>query len=158
MKKLITILLMLTVTLACSDSKKNKVVGSNMINQTKTGDFLSAKINGVKFYSGNPNYSKFDNTINLYGKSKDKTEKILFQIIYDNGPSTYNMGKAINKKGNMIYTHNNVPWIVSKNRGEGTITLTEKGDYLIGEFSFLAEDDNITKQITEGKFKVKMNK
>ncbi len=148
MKKLITILLILTVTLACSDTKKNK---------SKTGAFLSAKINGVEFYSDNPNYSKFDDSINLYGNSKDKTEKILFHIVYDNGPSTYNMGKATNKKGNMIYTQNNVSWIVSKHRGEGTITLTEKGDYLIGEFSFSAEDDNITKQITEGKFKVKMN-
>lgn len=158
MKKLITILFILTVTLACSDAKKNTPKDKNAIKQNKTETFMSAKINGVKFYSDNPNYTKFDETINLYGESKDKTEKILFHIVYDNGPSTYNMGKVINKKGNMIYTHNKVSWIVSKHRGEGTITLTEKGDYLIGEFSFSAEDDSITKQITEGKFKVKMNK
>lgn len=145
MKKIITILLILTVVLACSDTKTNK---------PKSDVFMSAKINGVKFYSDNPNYAKFDDVIDLYGKSEDKTEKILFHIVYDNGLSTYNMGKATNKKGNMIYTHNEVSWIVSKHRGEGTITLTEKGDYLIGEFSFSAEDNNSTKQITEGKFRV----
>ncbi|MBL1279067.1 MAG: hypothetical protein COA33_002265 [Fluviicola sp.] len=158
MKKLITILLILIVTSACSDTKKNKPESNNAVIQANTDVFMSAKINGVKFYSDNPIYNKFDDQIDLYGISKDKSEKILFHIVYDNGPSTYNMGKATNKKGNMIYTHNNIPWIVSKHRGEGTITLTEKGDYLIGEFSFSAKNDNITKQITEGKFKVKMNK
>jgi hypothetical protein len=158
MKRLITMILILTVTLACSDTKKNKPKGSNAVIQANTDAFMSAKINGVKFYSDNPIYNKFDDQIDLYGISKDKSEKILFHIVYDNGPSTYNMGKVTNKKGNMIYTQNNVPWIVSKHRGKGTITLTEKGDYLIGEFSFLAGDENITKQITEGKFKVKMNK
>jgi len=150
MKKLITITMLLLMIVACK--KENS--SNNIIEQAQNDTFLTAKIDGVKFYSDNPNYSKFDNLINLYGESKDKTEKILFQIVYDNGPSTYNMGKATNKKGNMIYTHNKVPWIVSKHRGEGSITLTEEGGYLIGEFSFAAVDNENKKQITEGEFRV----
>ncbi len=158
MRKLIAILSIVTIILACSDVKKNDLKNSSELIQTKTGTFLSAKVNGVEFYSDNPNYSKFDNVINLYGYNKGITERILFHIVYDNGPSTYNVGKAINKKGNMIYTQNKIHWIASKHRGKGTITLIEKGNYLLGEFSFSAKENNITKQITDGKFKVKMKK
>ncbi len=152
--KLITITMLLLVVIACK--KENS--SNNKIEQTQNNTFLTAMIDGVKFYSDNPNYSKFDNVINLYGYNKGKTERILFHIVYDNGPSTYNVGKAINKKGNMIYTQNKIHWIASKHRGKGTITLIEKGNYLLGEFSFSAKENNITKQVTEGKFKVKMKK
>ena len=55
----------------------------------------------------------------------------------------------------MIYSNNKVHWIASKLRGEGTITLTEEGRYLIGKFSFTAADNENKKQITDGEFKVK---
>ncbi|TLP74284.1 hypothetical protein ES765_16460 [Maribacter sp. ACAM166] len=55
----------------------------------------------------------------------------------------------------MIYTNSKGHWIASKFRGEGTITLTEVGDYLIGKFSFTAVVNKIKKQITDGEFRVK---
>ncbi len=156
MKKTTLIILLIVLTCSCSDAKKNK--GSNEIKQAKAGAFMSAKINGVNFYSDNPTYLKIDNFINIDGRSKDKTEIIRLQIRYDNGSATYTVGKKTNKKGNMIYTYNKDHWIASKHRGEGTITLTEKGGYLIGEFSFTGDSGNNTKQITDGKFKVKSKK
>lgn len=56
----------------------------------------------------------------------------------------------------MIYTKAKVHWIVSKKRGEGTITLTEEGNYLIGHFSFIGTGNNKNdiKQITDGEFRV----
>jgi len=157
-EKIFTIILPLLIILTCncSNAKKNK--GSNEVKQSKTETFMSAKINGVNFYSDNPTYLKIGDFISIKGKSKDKTEIIRLQIRYDNSSTTYTVDKKTNNKGNMIYTYNKEHWITSKHRGEGAIILTEKGGYLIGEFSFTGDSGSNTKQITDGKFKVKMKK
>jgi len=53
----------------------------------------------------------------------------------------------------MVYTNTKVDWLAAK--GKGTITVTEEGDYLIGDFSFTGvnKEDSSTKQITNGKIK-----
>jgi hypothetical protein len=146
--------------MGCNDNKKSKISGGNKIDQTQSDSFLSAKIDGKQFFTNELfcNLLLDPNTISLTATSNDKIETFRFTIIYDNGPAIYTVGENSNKSGNLIYTHNKDHWIASKKRGEGTITLTEKGNYLIGQFSFDGDSSNSTKQITDGKFKVKMKK
>jgi len=156
MKKII-LLLTATILFSCSDTKKNKISDGNKIDQAQSDCFLSAKIDGVDFYTDKPIYFSAQNIITLAAVSKDKTEKIRIYINYNKGPATYTFGKGIFNSDNMIYTHNKIDWLAAKIKGKGTITLTEEGGYLIGEFSFTGvNNEGSTKKITEGKFKVKI--
>ncbi|MEE9363502.1 MAG: DUF6252 family protein [Cellulophaga sp.] len=159
MKKYITILLLLVLTLSCSDVKKNKTSGGNKIEHAQNESFLTAKIDGVKFYTNVPMYFSAQNIITLAAISKDKNEKIRIYINYNKGPAAYIFGKDIPNSDNMIYTNNKVHWLAAKTKGEGTVTLTEEGGYLIGEFSFTGvnKENNSSKKITNGKFKVRID-
>ncbi len=159
MKKLITIAFLVAVILSCSDAKKNKISGGNKIDQAQNDSFLSANVDGVNFYIADPIYFSTQNIISLAAVSKDKIEKIRIYINYNKGPSTYPFGKGIPNSDNMVYTNNKVDWLAAKTKGEGTITFKEEGGYLIGAFSFTGvnKENNSTKQITDGKFKVRID-
>ncbi|MGC1204785.1 MAG: DUF6252 family protein [Flavobacteriaceae bacterium] len=123
-----------------------------IIDQVQNDTYLKATIDGETFYVKDPIYSPAGEMITVTANSKDKSQKIRIAIEYSKGPATYTLGKD---KGTMIYTKAKVHWIVSKKRGEGTITLTEEGDYLTGKFSFTGtENDKTEKQITDGEFRV----
>lgn len=158
MKKLITIVLLLAVTLSCSDTKKNKISNGNKIDQTQNDSFLSAKVDGTAFYSVTLNYFSAQNIITFAAVSKDETEKIRIYVAYKKGPATYTFGKGISNVDNMIYTNNSGDWLAAKTKGKGIITFTEEGNYLKGVFSFtgISKDNKSTKQITDGKFKVRI--
>lgn len=159
MKKLITIIVLAVIICSCSNAEKNKEVADIKIDQTQNDTFLKAKIDGVAFYTVDLHYFSAYNIITLAAVSKDKTEKIRIYINYNKGPATYTFGKGISNSDNMVYTNNKVDWLAAKTKGEGTITITitEEGDYLIGEFSFTGvnKEDSSTKLITDGKFRVK---
>lgn len=156
MKKPITLLLLLVLTFSCVDAKKKDIADGNKIDQAQNDTFLKAKIDGLAFYTDAPMYFSAQNIMTLAAVSKNK--KIRIYIDYKKGPATYTFGKGISNADNMIYTTNEVDWIAAKIKGEGTITLTEEGDYLIGEFSFTGvnKENTSTKQITDGKFKVRI--
>ena len=80
-------------------------------------------------------------------------------INYNKGPATYTFGEGIGNSDNMVYTNNKVDWLVAKTKGEGTISFTEEGGYLIGKFSFIGvnKKNNSTKTITDGEFKVRID-
>ncbi len=157
MKKVITIVLLLVLTVRCSDAKEKKIANDIKIEQSQNDTFLSAKIDGVTFYTDAPIYFSAQNIITLAAVSKDNTEKIRIYINYNKGPATYTFGEGISNSDNMVYTNTKVHWLAAKTKGEGTITLTEEGGYLIGKFSFTGvnKEDSSTKQITNGEFKVK---
>lgn len=158
MKNIITILLLLILTLSCSDTKKNKSSGTK-IDQTQNDSFLSANVDEVNFYIDAPIYFSAQKIITLAAVSKDKTEKIRIYINYNKGPATYAFGEGISNSDNMVYTYNENHWLAAKTKGEGTITFKEEGGYLIGSFSFTGvnKENNSTKQITDGKFKVRID-
>ncbi len=157
MKKFITILLLLVITVSCSDTKKSKIAGDIKTEQAQSDSFLTATIDGITFYAEAPNYFSAQNIITLAAVSKDKTEKIRIYINYNKGPATYTFGEGISNSDNMVYSNTKVHWLAAKTKGKGTITLTEEGGYLIGDFSFTGvnKEDSSTKQITNGKFKTK---
>ena len=156
MKKHITILMLLVLAFSCADAKKNKIKDDTKIEQTESDSFLTATINGVNFHTDAPIYFSAQNIITLAAESKDKSEKIRIYINYINGPTTYIFGKGISNSDNMVYTKDKVDWLAAKTDGEGTITFTEEGSYLIGDFSFTGvnKENKKTLQITEGKFRV----
>jgi len=149
-------MLLILVTISCSNTKKNKVNGGNKIDQTQNDTYLKASLNGEVFYVDNPIYFSAQNIITLAAVSKDGSEKIRIYINYNKGPATYTFGLGISNSDNMIYTHNKTDWLAAKTKGDGTITLTEDGAYLLGKFSFIgvSKEDKSTKQITNGKFRV----
>lgn len=157
MKKLITIVLLVVITLSCSDAKKSKTTDGNKIDQTQNDTYLKAEIDGVPFFVEDPIYISAYNIITLAALSEDKNEKIRIYINYNKGPTTYTFGKGISNSDNLIYTNTKVHWLAAKTMGEGTITISEEGGYLIGEFLFTGvnKENNSTKKITDGKFKVK---
>ncbi len=157
MKKIFTIVLLLVLTVSCSDTKKNRITGGNKIAQTQNDTFLKATIDGIDFYAEAPHYFSAQKIITLAAVSKDENEKIRIYINYNNGPATYTFGKGTSNSDNMTYTNNKVHWLAAKTMGKGTITITEEGGYLIGKFSFTGvnKEDSSTKQITDGKFRVK---
>lgn len=159
MKKPITLLLLLVLTFSCADAEKKDIADGNKIDQAQNDTFLKAKIDGVNFYIDAPMYFSAQNIITLAAVSKNKNEKIRIYIDYKKGPATYAFGKGISNADNMIYTTNKVDWVAAKIKGEGTITLTEEGGYLIGAFSFTGtnKENTSTKQITDGKFKVRID-
>ena len=159
MKKLITIVFLLVVIVSCSDTKKKKLKDGNKIDQKQNDSFLTATINGVNFYTDAPLYFSAQNIITLAAVSKDKTEKIRIYINYNNGPTTYTFGQGVSNSDNIVYTKDKVDWLAAKTKGKGTITFTEEGDYLKATFSFTGvnKEANKTLQITEGKFKVRIN-
>ncbi len=150
MKKIITLIVLIVMSFSCSDAQKSKT------DQTKNDSYLTAKIDGVNFLIDAPYYYSAQNIITLAAVSKDGNEKIRIYINYNNGPTTYTFGKGISNSDNMAYTNNKTHWLAAKTKGNGTITFTEKGNYLMGEFSFTGvnKENNSTKQITEGKFRV----
>ncbi len=158
MKQLITIVLLI-ITCSCSDAKKKKTASTNDIDQAQNDTFLKATIDGEAFYAESPHYFSAQKIVSLAALSKDENEKIRIYINYNNGPATYVFGKGISNSDNMVYTNNKVHWLASKTMGEGTITITEEGGYLIGEFSFtgVKKENNSTKQITDGEFKVRID-
>ncbi len=159
MKKLITIVVLATIIMGCNDGKKSKISDGNKIDQTQNDSFLSAKIDGKDFYIATPIYFSAQNIITLAGVSKDKTESIRIYIEYKDGPTTYTFGKGIPNANNMVYSNNKVDWLAAKIKGKGSITFSEKGDYLTGNFSFtgISKDNKSTKQISDGEFKVKIH-
>ena len=154
MKKLITIVLLAVITFSCSDAKKNKTTVDTKTDQAQNDTYLKATIDGVAFYAEAPHFIYDQKIISLAGISKDKTEKIY--INYNKGPAIYTFGKGISNSDNLIYTNNKVHWLAAKTMGEGTITITEEGAFLIGKFNFTGvnKEDKSTKQITDGEFKV----
>ncbi len=156
MKKGIAIVLLLALTFSCSDAKKKKKTNDNKIEQTQNESFLKATIDGVAFYADDPFYYSAQNIITLAALTKDENEKIRIYINYNKGPATYIFGKNISNSDNLVYTNNKVHWLAAKTMGEGTITITEEGDYLIGKFSFTGvnKEHNSAKHISEGEFKV----
>ncbi len=156
MKKHITLVLLLVLTVSCSDAKKSKIKDDTKIEQAQSDSFLTAMIDGVTFYTDAPIYFSAQNIITLAAVSNDENEKIRIYINYDKGPATYTFGKGISNSDNMVYTNNKVHWLAAKTMGEGTITITEEGGYLLGEFSFIGvnKENNSTKHIAEGEFRV----
>ena len=73
MKKQITIVLLILVTLSCADIKKNKPSDSTKIDEAQNNAFLSANIDGENFYTDAPIYYSAQNIITLAAVSKDKT-------------------------------------------------------------------------------------
>ncbi|WP_432410670.1 DUF6252 family protein [Rasiella sp. SM2506] len=159
MKKIITVILLVVLTYSCSDAKKNKTTDDTKTDQTQDDTYLKAKIDGVAFYAATPHFIYDQKIISLAGISKDKNEKIRIYINYTNGPATYAFGKDISNSDNLIYTNNKVHWLAAKIMGEGTITITEEGAFLIGKFNFtgINKEDKSTKQITDGEFKVRLD-
>lgn len=155
MKKLITIVILLAITISCSETKKNKTADDNQVVENKNDAFLTALIDGEKFYTDAPVYFSSQNIISLAAVSEN--EKIRIYINYNNGPTTYTFGKGISNSDNMVYTNNKVDWLAAKTNGEGTITFAEKGGFLVGKFNFTGvnKEDNTTKKITDGEFKVR---
>ncbi len=156
MKKGITIVLLLALTFSFSDAKKKKKTNDNKVEQAQNESFLKAKIDGVAFYADDPIYFSAQDIITLAALTKDKNEKIRIYINYNKGPATYIFGKGISNSDNLVYTNNKVHWLAAKTMGEGTITITEEGGYLLGEFSFIGvnKENNSTKHIAEGEFRV----
>lgn len=155
MKKLITIILFLTLTISCSDDKKNKIASDTKIGQAQNDTYLKATIDGETFYTKTlHNYSSQD-LIVVAGTSKDKNQEIRITIDFNKGLGTYTLGKE--SSCSMIYTNTKVHWIASKHRGEGTITITEEDGYYEGKFNFIGtgKDKTDKKQITDGEFRVK---
>lgn len=158
MKNLITILLLLVLSLSCSETKKNKS-SSTKIDWDQNDSFLSANVDDVHFYMDTSMYFSAQNIITLAAESKNKTEKIRIYINYKKGPAIYTFGEGILNSDNMVYTNNKVDWLAAKTTGEGTITIKEEEGYLIGTFSFTGvnKENNSKKQITGGKFKVRID-
>lgn len=158
MKKLTTIVLLLVITLSCSDAKKNKTTGDTKISKSQNDTYLKANIDGVAFFVGDPIYHSAYDIITVAALNADETEKIRIYINYNKGPAIYTFGKGISNSDNLIYTNNKVHWLAAKTMGEGTIKITEEGEYLIGKFSFTGvnKEDSSTKNITDGEFKVKI--
>lgn len=156
MKKGITIAFLLALTFSYSDAKKKKTRNDTKIEQAQNESFLKATIDGVAFYADDPIYFSAQNIITLAALTKDKNEKIRIYINYNKGPATYIFGKGISNSDNLVYTNNKVHWLAAKTMGEGTITITEEGGYLLGEFSFIGvnKENNSTKHIAEGEFRV----
>ncbi len=156
MKKGITIAFLLALAFSYSDAKKKKTRNDTKIEQAQNESFLKATIDGVAFYADDPIYFSAQNIITLAALTKDKNEKIRIYINYNKGPATYIFGKGISNSDNLVYTNNKVHWLAAKTMGEGTITITEEGGYLLGEFSFIGvnKENNSTKHIAEGEFRV----
>lgn len=92
----------------------------------------------------------------IAGHSKDKSEAVKMYIETKKEQTTYDFGKGIDNSDNMIYVKNKTNWIASKVLGKGTVTFTEKGNYLVGSFSFIGvENENRKERKTiKGKFKI----
>jgi len=159
MKKLISTLFLIVLILSCADAKKNDPDDGSKIEQVSNNTFLSAKIDGRTFHIDSPTYFSMQNIITLAAVGNDKVQKIRIYINYTKGPGTYTFGEGISNSDNMVYTNSKGDWLAAKTKGEGTITITEEGGYLMSTFSFTGvnEEDNSTRQITEGKFKVKVD-
>lgn len=153
MKKLITIVLLITLTVSCSDAKKNNIVSDTKIGQDQNDTYLKATIDGEDFYADVPGNLSGPNRISILATGIDKTQKIQIFMEYNQGPATYTLGKG---NISLIYTNNRVHWIASKLRGEGTITITEEDGYYVGKFNFIGTGNDKTdkKQITDGEFRV----
>jgi len=159
MKKHISTLFLIVLILSCADAKKNSPSDGNKKEQISNDTFLSANIDGKTFHIDSPVYFSMQNIITLAAVGNDKVEKIRIYINYTKGPATYTFGEGISNSDNMVYTNSKGDWLAAKTKGEGTITITEEGGYLVGVFSFTGvnKKDNSTIQITEGKFKVKLD-
>lgn len=154
MKKIITITMLLLVVVACK--KENKLNTDESKKQTSSNYYFSATIDGKKFYSENPIHYKLQNVITIAAHNIDKSETIKMYIETKKGQTTYHFGKGIDNAENMAYVKNKTTWIASKIVGKGTITLTEKDNYLVGDFSFTGvEYENRTdKKKVKGEFKI----
>lgn len=152
-------LLLLALCLSCADAPKKKMADTAKLEQTQKDTYLKASIDGAAFYIAEPHYFSTLKIITIAAVSTDKTEKIRIYINYSKGPATYPFGKGISNSDNMVYTHNKVDWLAAKTNGEGSVTITEEGGYLIGKFSFTGVDkkDMSTKNITNGEFKVRID-
>lgn len=153
MKKLIIIIVSIALTSNCSNAKKNKVAGDTKTSQVQNDTYLKATIDGASFYADDPGNLSTLNTISILATDKNEKQKIKIFMDYNKGPGTYTIGKG---KNSLIYTNNKDHWIASRVRGEGTIILTEEGDYLVGEFNFIGtgNDNTDKKHITDGEFRV----
>lgn len=154
MKKLICSIILLLVIVTCK--KENKLSTDKNKEQTNSDIYFSATIDGEKLYSETPIYYKQQNVIMIAGHSKDKSEAVKMYIETKKEQTTYDFGKGINNSDNMIYVKNKTNWIASKVLGKGTVTFTEKGNYLVGSFSFIGvENENRKERKTiKGKFKI----
>lgn len=156
MKNSITVVALLILMFGCSDIKKSTAAIETSTEESQRNTYLKAEIDGVDFYMEGPVYVSAYNIISLAALTEDKTEKIRIYINYDEGPATYTFGKGINNSDNLIYTNNETHWLAAKTMGEGSITIKEEGDYVMGAFSFIGvnKEDGSTKRITNGEFKV----
>lgn len=150
MKNLIAMLLFIALTISCKEAKKFEV------GQTKDDTYLKATIDGEVLYVEKPinDFISTKKIISLFAKDEDKNEKIRMVITYNNGPSTYTLGK--DQKNLFVYGNNKVDWAAVGSRGEGSVTISEEGSYLIGKFSFTGYNpEGNPKKVTDGEFRVK---
>ena len=159
--------LFVTITMGCNDSKNNNKE-SNNVTQSKKEEFLTAKIDGVAYSFSDRvdlnSTAELSHIIN--GFNKETKTRITLGLNLDNKTT-----RAFELKDNivlvyhayLIYKEKKVKYIWHTKKSvpssTGTITITKNNDtYLEGTFLFNGvggtKIDRSIKKVTEGKFRV----
>jgi len=121
--------------------------------------FLSAKIDGIDFFTDFPLYISFtEQEIAVSGQNDENTLNIQITIVNYSGPGSYPIGSS-NDNENIISLLDNGVWLTDKDNGTGTVTFIEEGDFLGGTFSFDAVNpqNSMIKNITDGEFYIQIH-